>query len=63
MHRLEKRLGYDPKAHLRLMADILDPDDYYDPGSYKDQMKEQLGLTCTSSESGSDSDSDSDFEP
>ena len=62
MHRLQKRLGYDPKAHLRLMVDILDPDDYYDPGSYKDQMNQQLGLTHTSSESETDT-SDSEFEP
>ena len=47
----------------------MDPDDYYDPGSYKDQVNRQLGLTRNSSESETDtSDSefhttDSEFEP
>ena len=63
VHRLEKKLGYDPQAHMRARAEIWDVNDYYDPGSLKDQIKEQLGLTHTSSESESDSDSDSDFEP
>ena len=33
VHRLEKRCGYDPQAHMRLRAEIWDVNDYYDPGS------------------------------
>ena len=64
VHRLEKQLGYDPQALMLLRAKVWDPEHYYDPGSYKDQMNQQLGLTHSSSESETDmSDSDSEFEP
>jgi hypothetical protein len=54
VHRLEKRLEYDPQAHMRVRAEMADY--YYDPGSLRDQEKERLGLTHTPSESESDSD-------
>ena len=62
VHRLEKRLGYDPKAHMLLRIKCWDPEHYVDPGSYWDQMKERFGLSSTPSESETDS-SDSEFEP
>jgi hypothetical protein len=62
VHRLEKRLGYDPQAHMLLRAKVWDPEHYIDPGSFWDQEKERLGLIHTPSESETDS-SDSEFEP
>jgi hypothetical protein len=62
VHRLEKRLGYDPQAHMLLRAKFWDSEFYIDPGSYWDQQKERLGLIHTPSESETDA-SDSEFEP